>query len=58
MNKDFLIQATNASFEAMEAAQYLMEDALTERDKAIAEALYRAHWALYWVLVDIRKRGK
>ena len=57
MKQDYAVTARNACYEAMLAAQYMMDEAQTPRQKNIAQALYRAHWALYLVLQDeIRKK--
>ena len=39
-------------------AQALMDEAVTNREKNIAEAIYEAHNAIYWVLVGDRREGK
>lgn len=58
MTKEERSKAINMSFDAMLFAQYLMEEAQTPRQKGIAEALYEAHNALYWVLVGDRRQEK
>ena len=58
MTREQIVQARNASFEAMLMAQGLMDKAVTPNEKNIAEAIYEAHNALYWVLVDIERRKR
>ena len=58
MTREERTKAINMSFEAMLFAQDLMDEAQTPRQKGIAEALYEAHNALYWVLVEDRRREK
>ena len=58
MTKEDRTKAINMSFEAMLFAQALMDEAVTPREKGIAEALYEAHNAIYWVLVGDRREGK
>lgn len=54
MTKENLIQARNASFEAMLTAQAMMEGAVNPIQKNVAEAIYEAHNALYQTLCDKR----
>ena len=58
MTKEERTKAINMSFEAMLMAQSLMDEAVTPREKNIAEAIYEAHNAIYWVLVGDRRGGK
>lgn len=52
MTKERIVQARNASFDAMMTAQAMMEGAVNPIQKNVAEALYEAHNALYWILCD------
>lgn len=58
MKKEYAVTARNACHEAMVAAQYMMDEAVTDRQRNIAEALYRAHWAMYLVLQDELQKMK
>ena len=58
MTKEDRTKAINMSFEAMLFAQALMDEAVTDRQRNIAEALYRAHWAMYLVLQDELQKMK
>lgn len=52
MTKENFIRARNASYEAMLTAQAMMEGAVNPIQKNVAEAIYEAHNALYWILCD------
>ena len=58
MTKEERTKAINMSFDAMLFAQALKDEAVTPREKGIAEAIYEAHNAIYWVLVGDRREGK
>lgn len=58
MTKEERIKAINMSFEAMLFAQALKDEAVTPREKGIAEAIYEAHNAIYWVLVGDKRKEK
>lgn len=51
-------KAINMSFEAMLFAQALKDMAVTDREKEIAEAIYEAHNAIYWILVGDKRKEK
>ena len=58
MTKEERTKAINMSFEAMLFAQSLMDAAVTPRERGIAEAIYEAHYAIYWMLVGERREEK
>lgn len=58
MTKEERIKAINMSFEAMLFAQELKDVAATDREKEIAEAIYEAHNAIYWILVGDKRKEK
>lgn len=58
MTKQERTEAINRSFDAMLFAERLKDEAVTGREKQIAEAIYEAHNAIYWVLVGDRRKGE
>ena len=58
MTKEDRTKAINMSFEAMLFAQALMDEAVTPREKNIAEAIYEAHNAIYWILVEEKRKER
>lgn len=58
MTKEQRIHALNLMWEGQEFGQFLMEIAVTPRERSIAAALKDACWALYQILDDDRRREK
>lgn len=48
--------AINAMWEGQELGQFLLQQATTDKDKAIAEALYSSCWCLYQILTSERRK--
>lgn len=58
MTKEQRIHALNLMWEGQEFGQFLMEIAVTPRERSIAAALKDTCWALYQILDDDRRREK
>ena len=58
MTKEQRTRAINLMWEGQEFGQFLMELAVTPRERSIAAALRDACWALYQILYDDRRREK
>jgi hypothetical protein len=56
MTKEERVEAINRSWEAMMFARFLKDEAATVRERGIAEAIYEAHNAIYWILCEDHKR--
>lgn len=58
MTKEQRTHAINLMWEGQEFGQFLMELAVTPRERSIAAALKDACWALYQILVDDKRKEK
>lgn len=58
MTDEMLTKAINDAWDGMEHAQTLRDFAQTEAEKAIADSLYHAHWAGYYILIEMKRKRK
>ena len=58
MTDEMLTKAINDAWDGMEHAQTLRDFAQTDAEMAIADSLYHAHWAAYYVLIEMKRKRK
>ena len=58
MTDEMLTQAINDAWNGMEHAQMLRDSAQADWVKEIADSLYHAHWAAYYVLIEMKRKRK
>ena len=58
MTDEMLTKAINDAWDGMEHAQMLRDFAQTDAEEAIADSLYHAHWAAYYILIEMKRKRK
>ena len=58
MTDEMLTQAINDAWNGMEHAQTLRDFSQTDAEMAIADSLYHAHWAAYYILIEMNRKRK
>lgn len=55
MNRDFIIEARNHSYELMLIAQAMKDEADTPGERIIADSLYDMNWAANRMLTELER---
>lgn len=58
MKKETQVFITNTAFDGMLSAQALKDEAVSNREKNIADMLYNLFWAIYQIMISDRKGNK
>ena len=58
MTKETQVFITNTAFDGMLSAQMLKDEAVSNREKNIADMLYNLFWAIYQIILSDRKGKK
>lgn len=58
MTKETQVIITNTAFDGMLSAQMLKDEAVSNREKNIADMLYNLFWAIYQIILSDRKGKK
>lgn len=58
MTKETQVIITNTAFDGMLSAQMLKDEAVSKREKNIADMLYNLFWAIYQIILSDRKGKK